>query len=72
MSASENKALVLAWLKAGPYDGRSMLADDFVWHTPHGAADLLNDGEPDFHGPDAVIHLKEISKSAYSPDGPSS
>jgi ketosteroid isomerase-like protein len=72
MTASANKDLVLAWMKAGPYDGRSMLAEDFVWHTPRGTADLLNDGEPDFHGPDAPAHLKEVSKSAYLAEAPSS
>ena len=66
MTASENKKLVLAWLAAGPYEGRAMLAEDFVWRTPLGTADLLNDGEPDFHGPDAPAHLKEVAKAAYS------
>lgn len=64
MSASENKKLALALLAGGP--GRPVLAEDFVWRTARATAGLLNDGDPDFRGPDVLAQLKAISQSAYS------
>ena len=64
MSASENKQLVLEWFTSGPYGGDEKLADDFVWHTPRGPADLLSEGNPHF-GRDALAQLQAIERAAY-------
>ena len=64
MGAAENKQLVLEWFTSGPYGGDEMLADDFVWHTPKGPAELLSNGDPHF-GRDALAQLGVIERAAY-------
>jgi len=65
---SDNKQLVLAWFQARPSseEGRAMLSEDFVWHMPRGMAAMMNDGDPDVHGPDALLHLSAIDKAVYA------
>lgn len=65
MGAAENKDLVLRWFAAGRDEDGSMLAEDFVWHTPKGTADLLNGGNPDFFGDEAWGQLDAVARAAY-------
>lgn len=65
MGAAENKDLVLRWFAAGQDVDGTMLADDFVWHTPKGTAELLNGGNPDFYGDEAWGQLDAVARAAY-------
>lgn len=65
MSAAENRDLVLRWFASGRDVDGTMLASDFVWHTPKGTADLLNGGNPDFYGDEAFGQLDAVARSAY-------
>ena len=65
---TDNKQLVLSWFQAGPSSdaGRAMVTDDFVWHMPRSMAPLMNDGDPDVRGRDAMLHLNAIDKAVYT------